>query len=243
MATATWWLLDLPTSYLVQVLALYALLAATILWSVPVDLPGQGLGAANRVTLGRATLLLPVTALVLQPSPPGDSGYWWVIVVTTGAMILDGVDGWVARRTGTSTAFGARFDMELDAFLLLALAVLVWLSGKVGPWVILIGAIRYLFVVGGWVWPFLQATLPPSRRRRTVCVVQGVVLLVCLGPIVSSALATGAAAGAFALLVYSFVADVQWLRREEKCRRRMALGFSAPSVRRSGGSQPEDTQR
>ena len=215
MATATWWLLDLSTSYLVQVLALYALLAATILWSVPVDLPGQGLGAANRVTLGRATLLLPVTALVLQPSPPGDSGYWWIIVVATVAMILDGIDGWVARRTGTSTTFGARFDMELDAFLLLALAVLVWLSGKVGPWVILIGAIRYLFVAGGWVWPLLQATLPPSRRRRTVCVVQGVVLLVCLVPIVSSALATGAAAGAFALLVYSFAADVQWLRRAE----------------------------
>ena len=69
--------------------------------------------------------------------------------------------------------FRARLDMELDAFLLLALGVLVWLSGKVGAWVILIGALRYLFVAGGWVWPPLQATLPSSQRRKTICVIQG----------------------------------------------------------------------
>ena len=41
------------------------------------------------------------------------------------ALILDGVDGKVARRTGTSTALGARFDMEVDAFLILVLSVYV----------------------------------------------------------------------------------------------------------------------
>ena len=35
------------------------------------------------------------------------------------ALILDGVDGKVARRTRNASAFGARFDMEVDAFLIL----------------------------------------------------------------------------------------------------------------------------
>jgi phosphatidylserine synthase len=34
----------------------------------------------------------------------GAGGYWWVIVLSTVAMVLDGVDGRVARRTGTETS-------------------------------------------------------------------------------------------------------------------------------------------
>jgi phosphatidylglycerophosphate synthase len=35
--------------------------------------------------------------------------------LSTAVLMLDGVDGRVARRTGSQTGFGARFDMELDA--------------------------------------------------------------------------------------------------------------------------------
>ena len=213
VTTVISWLLDLPNSYLLQTLVLYALLAGVIFWFVPDKLPGRGLGAANRVTLARAILLLPVAALVAQPEILRNVGYWLIIVMSTIAMLLDGVDGWVARRTGTSTTFGARLDMELDAFFLLALAMLVWLSGKVGPWVILIGVIRYLFVAAGWAWPALQATLPPSQRRKTICVVQGIGLLVCLGPITPASLAFVTEVVALGLLVYSFVQDVRWLVR------------------------------
>ncbi len=215
LSATTSWLFDLPASYLLQAVALYALLTGLILWYVPAALSGRGLGAANRVTLARAILLLPVTALVLQPSILRDVGYWWIIAVSTVAMILDGVDGWMARRTGTTTDFGGRFDMELDAFLMLALSGLVWLSGQTGPWVILIGALRYLFVGTAWVWPTMQAELPRSQRRKIICVVQGVVLLVCLGPIVPSALASVVAAGALLLLIYSFAVDVRWLTQDQ----------------------------
>ena len=216
VATATWWLFDLPNAYVLRAVALYALLAAVILRSMPAALPGRGLGAANRLTLVRATLLLPIAALVLEPQILRDTGYWWIIVVSTVAMILDGVDGWIARRTGTATAFGGQFDMELDAFLMLALSVLVWLSGQTGPWVLLIGVIRYLFVAAGWIWPALQAELPPSRRRKAICVIQGVMLLVCLGPIIPPAMASVAAVGALVLLTYSFAADVAWLAQDGK---------------------------
>ncbi len=41
------------------------------------------------------------------------------------ALALDAVDGWIARRTHTVSELGARFDMEVDAFLLLVLSAYV----------------------------------------------------------------------------------------------------------------------
>jgi phosphatidylglycerophosphate synthase len=167
------------------------------------------------VTLLRATLVLPVVALTLRPGPFADGGYWWIIGISTLAMVLDGVDGVVARRTRTESAFGARFDMEVDALLLLALSWLVWQSGKAGPWVLLIGALRYMFVLAGQPWPALRRELPPSLRRKIVCVVQGVALLVCLGPIIPRVMATVVAGAALLLLVYSFAVDVWILVRPD----------------------------
>ena len=48
-----------------------------------------------------------------------------LVGLTAVALALDGVDGRVARRTETVTAVGARFDMEVDAFLILVLSVYV----------------------------------------------------------------------------------------------------------------------
>ena len=208
-----WWLLELPNAYPGETVALYMLMGSLILHHLPEPPPGQGLGTPNRITLARATLVLPVAALSLQPTTLPTAAYWWIIAVSTLAMVMDGVDGWIARLTDGATRFGARFDMELDAFLMLALSALVAESGKVGPWIILIGALRYLFVTGGWVWPPLSHDLPPSHRRKTICVVQGVVLLVCLGPIIPAAMATVVALGALALLLYSFGVDVWRLAR------------------------------
>jgi hypothetical protein len=42
--------------------------------------------------------------------------------LTTVALLPDGVDGRVARRTGTATPLGTRFGMEVDALLVLVLS-------------------------------------------------------------------------------------------------------------------------
>jgi phosphatidylglycerophosphate synthase len=209
----TWWFSGAPASYVLVGVALYGALAALILWTFPAGMPGPGMGAANRVTLARAALTVPVFALALHPGGLGETLLWCVIGLSTVAMILDGVDGRVARRTGSQSAFGARFDMELDAALIMALCVLVWRSGKVGVWVLLVGLMRYAFVAAGWMWPALTVELPPSFRRKLVCVVQGVVLLVALGPVVPVWLAVWGSAASLALLSWSFAVDVRWALR------------------------------
>ncbi|MFJ5058720.1 CDP-alcohol phosphatidyltransferase family protein [Streptomyces nigra] len=176
----------------------------------------RSFGPANRVTLGRATLVGGVTALVadsFQDSPP----VTLFVGLTAVALILDGVDGKVARRTGTSTALGARFDMEVDAFLILVLSVYVSMSQ--GPWVLLIGAMRYGFVAAARVWPWLNTPLPPSTARKTVAALQGVLLLVAASGLLPHLANAGVTALALGLLVWSFGRDVLWLWRTHRATR------------------------
>ena len=211
VAGATWWLLGLPATFVLGSVAIYGGLAGVVLGTLPPSLPGPGLGPANRITLFRAGLVLPLAALVLHPHALDAAVRWWVVGVGTAIMVLDGFDGWIARRTGTESDFGARFDMETDAFLMLVLAALVWVEGRAGAWVLLIGAMRYLFVAAGWVVRHLRQPLFPSFRRKVVCVVQGIGLLVALGPIIPGDVAVAAAAVALASLVWSFGVDTVWL--------------------------------
>jgi hypothetical protein len=72
---------------------------------------------------------------------------------------------------------------------------------------------RYLFVAAALAWPWLGGSLPPSRRRQTVCVVQVVTLVVVLLPIIGAGVSALAAAASLALLAWSFAVDVAWLWR------------------------------
>lgn len=184
----------------------------------------RSFGPANRVTLARATLVGGVTALVAD-----SFGHRAPVAALVGlavlALLLDAVDGQVARRTGTATALGARFDMEVDAFLILVLCVYV--AVPLGPWVLAIGAMRYLFVAASWVLPWLRAPLPPSTARKAVAALQGVVLVAAGAGIAPRGPAQGAVALALALLVWSFGRDVGWLWRT---RERAAVGGTAPEA-------------
>ncbi|MFF7468016.1 CDP-alcohol phosphatidyltransferase family protein [Streptomyces sp. NPDC008092] len=173
----------------------------------------RSFGPANRVTLGRAILVGGVTALVadsFESSPP----VTLLVGLTAVALILDGVDGKVARRTGTSTALGARFDMEVDAFLILVLSVYV--STQLGPWVLLIGGMRYAFVAAAKAAPWLNAPLPHSMARKTVAAMQGICLLLAGADLLPHLANLGVVLLALGSLVWSFGRDVLWLWRNAR---------------------------
>src|SRR4029453_16918174 len=130
---------------------------------------------ASWVTLARATLAVGVAALAAV-SYGHDIPVALLVTLADVALVLDLVDGWVARRTGRATERGARFDGEVDAFLILALSVYV--APGCGAWVLAIGAARYLFLAGEWLLPWMRAPLPPRRWRKLVAATQGVVLTV-----------------------------------------------------------------
>lgn len=131
-----------------------------------------GFGLANQVTLLRAGLVCLVGGALLASGGAPAMG-WSLATLIAIALSLDLVDGWLARRLRLVSDFGARFDLEIDALLLLILALLVWQAGQVGPWVLAIGLLRYAFVLAGWWLPWLRQPLPPSRRRQQICALQG----------------------------------------------------------------------
>lgn len=198
-----------------QSIALFALVTALIWRWLPQHLPQRRFGLANGVTLlrgvGVAVLAGWLDPLYWQHDGAGRTvvaGVSWALPGLALALLaLDGVDGWLARRQGSVSAFGARLDMETDALLVLVLALLVWQSGRVGGWIVLAGLWRYLFVAAGRAWPALAAPLPYSRRRQTVCVLQIVGLLLCLCPVPDAALVPPLALATLAAVSGSFLLD------------------------------------
>ena len=168
------------------------------------------LGPADWVTLARLVLVVGVAALTVDSlvGPPSATA---LVVMSAVALLLDSVDGWVARRTGTVSAFGARFDMEVDALLILLLSIGV--APAIGLWVLAIGGARYLFVAAGWAVPWLRANAPTRYWCKIVAAVQGVVLVVAASGVLPSAVSAAALFVALALLAESFGRDVWRLWR------------------------------
>jgi phosphatidylglycerophosphate synthase len=175
------------------------------------DHPFATFGPANGITMARGVLTSVIAGFL--GARVDATAALAVVGIGLVALILDGFDGRLARRSGLASPFGARYDMETDAFLILIFSLLAWQLDKAGPWVVLSGLLRYLFLAAGWVLPQMRGALPPSRRRQTVCVIQVVVMLAVLLPFVASPLSDVLSAATLGLLCYSFLVDVLWLRK------------------------------
>jgi phosphatidylglycerophosphate synthase len=170
------------------------------------------LGPADQVTLTRAVLACGVAALTADSfarpvSVPA------LVAFSASALVLDGIDGRVARRTSTSSEFGARFDLDADAFLILVLSVYV--ARSLGAWVLLIGLARYAFVAAGWRLAWLREPAPPRYWCKVVAAIQGVLLTVVSTGLAPRSLSVAAVAAASILLAESFGREAweKWRRR------------------------------
>lgn len=206
---------ELPIGYIVQSIAAFVGLLLVLSPFLPQHQPLTRFGAANNVTLLRAGIAALVAGLLGHAAPT--PGLAWLLAAFAGlALILDGIDGWLARRSGLQSSFGARFDMEVDAAFILILAALVYQADKAGAWVLLSGLLRYGFVALSYVLPWLRQPLPPRRRRQTACVIQTLALALCLIPPLIPPWTTLLATGALGLLALSFMVDIFWLARHSK---------------------------
>jgi phosphatidylglycerophosphate synthase len=168
------------------------------------------LGPANAATATRSMLVAVVTALTVTSFTQPIS-VALLVAVTVPALALDAVDGWLARRSGCVSELGARFDMEVDAFLLLVLSAFV--APRVGWWALAIGLMRYAFVAVGWALPWMNAALPFRYWRKVVTASCGIALTLAASSLLPPVADTVVVGVALALLVESFGRDVVWLIR------------------------------
>jgi phosphatidylglycerophosphate synthase len=198
---------------------------ARVLWRNP----SARLGPAGWVTLLRATLVVGVAALTAA-SFERDPAVATIVTLASLALALDFVDGWIARRTATESALGAKLDGEIDAFLILVLSIEV--APTVGGWVLAIGLARYAFLAAGWAIPWLQAPLPRRDWRKTVTASQGVGLVIAASGVAPVAVSRILLAVALSMLAESFGRDIWWLWRHRS---------SAPARRAARSRHPAVT--
>ena len=217
LATTARLALPLSALFPLKAAACFGLVAAVALARLTdANHPFAIFGQANHVTTARAVFVALVAGAIGEDTAPIVAGS--VAAAAMAVTIMDGADGRLARRQRMSSAFGARYDMEVDALLILVLSVLAFTHDKAGAWVIVSGVIRYVFVAAGWTWPWMARPLIPSRRRQAACVIQIVALIVVVEPMVMRPISELVAAFALGMLSASFAADTWWLvlhRREQ----------------------------
>lgn len=196
----------------VEAAVVFAVMMAVVVATVGAHHPFARFGPANYVTMLRAAMVSLAATLLLEPA--SNEVAWFVVGATACLAALDGLDGWLARRTGLASDFGARFDVEVDALLILVLSLFVWRHDKAGVWVLACGLMRYGFVAAGWLLPWMAGPLKPTLRGKTVAVGQYAGLGLALAPMVPYPASRVVAAITLATLVWSFGIDVRRLWRQ-----------------------------
>ncbi|MEM6343677.1 MAG: CDP-alcohol phosphatidyltransferase family protein [Bacteroidota bacterium] len=113
-----------------------------------------GIGPANLVTAFRLFLLLLILAFAPANQP------WTLLIALLIVASLDGLDGFVARKTHSTSTIGEYFDKETDAFYVLAVGHILYELGYAPLWILGLGWIRYLYVLASMRWK-------PSTQKET----------------------------------------------------------------------------
>lgn len=133
---------------------------------------------ANVVTLTRGLLVLPILALLLLGMPRAALGLYVLAALT------DAVDGWLARRTGQSSAFGAQLDASVDNVFSAAILVFLLLAY---PGIAARHGVALAVLFGG---PLLYLAVSWAMRKRLMMfhfwsAKAGAFLLFCLWPAIA----------------------------------------------------------
>jgi len=160
--------------------------------------PAGRFGAANAITFMRLGGILALPAL--DPFP--------LACLALALFMLDGIDGWLARRSGLASEFGEYADKESDALLVLMLCLLLYrLPAGPGAWILVPGLLRYLFVL------FVAVARPPvahehrSVRAGWISVLMILSLIACFATYPAQLAYTSALAATMTLLLCASFAE------------------------------------
>ena len=133
----------------------------------------------NLLSLSRIAALLPLALLL------GTGQHWWAAVLFAAAAATDLLDGYLARRRGKVTAFGATLDPIADKVLVTGTALLLAGLGGLGFWGTLAAALILAreFVVSGFREAAGGGALPVTRVAKYKSAVQmAALILLILAP-------------------------------------------------------------
>lgn len=161
-----------------------------------------GFGSANWITTLRLVSLLLFAGLIDGRQPLAAAVLAWTL------FCLDGLDGFMARRTHSESSFGARYDAEVDASFSMLLTWAVFQLGTTGAWVLIGGLLRFVYVLSLYVTRVSEIEAPRTTLGRYVFGLSVGGYTLSLWPFA----AAGAALSGLAtlLLCYSFSRSFHW---------------------------------
>lgn len=165
--------------------------------------PQVKFGFGNQITLIRLICVLLL------------SFFWETItnniIVLVGLLIfmLDILDGWLARRYKLSSEFGDYFDKESDAFFMLTLCLLAIFNDRLGAWILIVGILRYAFVLAIPILNTKKSKEQKSVRGRYIAGIAFFALLASFLPL--EGFYQPFAIIATILIIGSFALDLIWL--------------------------------
>jgi phosphatidylglycerophosphate synthase len=113
-------------------------------------------GIPNTITLIRLILIVAMLLIYKQDT-------LLLLGLAIPIAVLDGFDGYFARKLNQSTVMGATFDKECDAYYILALSYIIYQLGIAGSWVLLFGLLRYVHVL---VFSFIKEKSQPELKFK-----------------------------------------------------------------------------
>ena len=122
------------------------------------------------------------------------------------AIILDGVDGFLARKFGQSSKVGEGLDMETDAFMVLLISWIHYDSGSLYWWILIPGGLRYYYELVFFWLRDQRVDVPSKRIRASVAVIFFIALLAPF--VLSSKLSLIMVCIASILIIVSFITSI-----------------------------------
>lgn len=165
-------------------------------------------GPANAITLLRFFALISIA--IMHPSLSlFTTGFFLTLICLT-----DLLDGYVARTLNMSSIIGEYMDKETDALFVLLTGFILFQRGYTGPWILLMGMVRYIYFVG--VFFFLKSGQKEHKdpQARWIATIVFIGLLSCF--FLPYQFSFPILAGSAILLAYSFIKSALiatgWLR-------------------------------
>ena len=113
--------------------------------AAPVPLTSWNSWVPNAFTFLRVALV-PIVLVLLAVGDELTTARWWAFIIFVAAALTDTVDGWVARRLGGVTAFGALADPLADKLLVVGTLASLALFGEIPWWIVAVIAGREAIV-------------------------------------------------------------------------------------------------
>ena len=131
------------------------------------------------------------------------------------ALILDGADGFIARKYKESNSFGIAFDQEADNLMLLILSLSIYLNKNINIIIFLIPIYRYIFILFMYRFLWLKRELPKSFLRKFICIFTSILLIISHISYLDEYIVINIVFFALFIITFSFAKDIIWLYRKK----------------------------